>query len=40
MWAERLQAVRASGKDVYAYFLHDDDGGNGVSAERLWDALA
>ena len=39
-WAERLQAVRASGKDVYAYFRHDDDGSNGVSAELLRDALA
>lgn len=39
-WAERLQAVRARGSDVYAYFRHDDDGSNGVAAERLRDALA
>ena len=39
-WAERLQAVRASGKDVYTYFRHDDDGSNGVAAEALRDALA
>ena len=39
-WAERLQAIRASGKDVYAYFRHDDDGSNGVAAESLRDALA
>ena len=32
--------LRASGKDVYAYFRHDDDGSNGVSAEQLRDALA
>jgi uncharacterized protein YecE (DUF72 family) len=38
-WAERLRAVRASGKDVYAYFRHDDDGSNGVAAEQLRDAL-
>jgi uncharacterized protein YecE (DUF72 family) len=39
-WAERLQAVRASGKDVYAYFRHDEDGSNGLAAEALRDALA
>jgi uncharacterized protein YecE (DUF72 family) len=39
-WAERLKGVRDSGKDVYAYFRHDDDGSNGVSAEALRDALA
>ena len=39
-WAERLRAVRASGKDVYTYFRHDDDGSNGVAAEALRDALA
>ena len=39
-WAERLAATRASGKDVYAYFRHDDDGSNGVAAEQLRDALA
>ena len=39
-WARRLGAIRASGKDVYAYFRHDDDGANAVSALRLRDALA
>jgi len=39
-WAERLQAARASGRDVYAYFRHDDDGSNGIAAEALRDALA
>jgi hypothetical protein len=32
--------VRESGKDVYAYFRHDDDGSNGLAAEALRDALA
>jgi uncharacterized protein YecE (DUF72 family) len=39
-WAERLTAVRDAGKDVYAYFRHDDDGSNGLAAEALRDALA
>jgi uncharacterized protein YecE (DUF72 family) len=39
-WADRLQEVLASGKDVYAYFRHDDDGRNATSAMRLRDALA
>jgi len=39
-WAARLRAVLASGKDVYAYFRHDDDGSNALSAMRLRDALA
>ena len=39
-WAARLQAVREAGKDVYAYFRHDDDGSNGLAAEALRDALA
>ena len=39
-WAGRLREVLASGKDVYAYFRHDDDGANAVSAMRLRDALA
>ena len=38
-WAGRLRAVRDSGKDVYAYFRHDDDGSNALSALRLRDAL-
>jgi len=39
-WADRLREVLASGKDVYAYFRHDDDGANALSALRLRDALA
>ena len=39
-WASRLRGVLAAGKDVYAYFRHDDDGSNGLSALRLRDALA
>ncbi len=39
-WAERLRGVMAAGKDVYAYFRHDDDGSNGLSAIRLRNALA
>jgi uncharacterized protein YecE (DUF72 family) len=34
-WAERLRALLESGKDVYAYFRHDEDGSNALSAERL-----
>ena len=29
-----------TGKDVYAYFRHDDTGANALSAERLRDLLA
>ena len=39
-WARRLRMVLARGKDVYAYFRHDDDGANALSAMRLRDALA
>jgi len=39
-WSARLGAVLGSGKDVYAYFRHDDDGSNAVSAMRLRSALA
>jgi uncharacterized protein YecE (DUF72 family) len=39
-WAERLRGIMATGRDVYAYFRHDDDGSNGLSAIRLRDALA
>lgn len=39
-WASRLRGVLTQGKDVYAYFRHDDDGSNGLSALRLRDALA
>ena len=38
-WAERLRGVRGTGKDVYAYFRHDEDGSNALSAIRLRDAL-
>ena len=39
-WAERLRALRDAGRDVYAYFRHDDDGSNALSALRMRDALA
>lgn len=39
-WAERLRAMLEAGKDVYAYFRHDDTGANALSAERLRDLLA
>ncbi len=38
-WARRLQAVLAAGKDVYAYFRHDEDGSNALAALRLREAL-
>ena len=38
-WAERLRGLLTHGRDVYAYFRHDDDGSNGLSAIRLRDAL-
>jgi uncharacterized protein YecE (DUF72 family) len=39
-WAERLRVILDSGKDVYAYFRHDDDGSNALSAERLRRAIS
>ena len=39
-WAQRLRPMLAAGKDVYAYFRHDDTGANALSAERLRDLLA
>jgi uncharacterized protein YecE (DUF72 family) len=39
-WAARLRSMLAAGKDVYAYFRHDDTGANALSAERLRDLLA
>jgi uncharacterized protein YecE (DUF72 family) len=39
-WAARLRPMRDAGKDVYAYFRHDDSGANALSAERLRDLLA
>src|SRR5512142_2370394 len=38
-WAKRLGAIREAGKDVYAYFRHDEDGSNALSAMRLRDLL-
>lgn len=39
-WAGRLRAVMESGKDIYAYFRHDEDGSNALSAERLRRAIS
>ena len=39
-WAARLRAQRDAGRDVYAYFKHDADGSNGLSAMQLRAALA
>jgi uncharacterized protein YecE (DUF72 family) len=39
-WADRLRGLLASGKDVYAYFRHDEDGSNALSAERLRRAIS
>lgn len=39
-WAARLSELREARKDVYAYFRHDEDGSNALSARRLRDALA
>jgi uncharacterized protein YecE (DUF72 family) len=39
-WAARFRPMREAGKDVYAYFRHDDTGANALSAERLRDLLA
>jgi uncharacterized protein YecE (DUF72 family) len=39
-WSERLRSMLEAGKDVYAYFRHDDTGANALSAERLRDRLA
>jgi uncharacterized protein YecE (DUF72 family) len=39
-WAVRLRWMLEAGKDVYAYFRHDDTGENALSAERLRDLLA
>ena len=38
-WAARLRPMLEAGKDVYAYFRHDETGANALSAERLRDAL-
>ncbi len=39
-WAARLRGVLDLGKNVFAYFRHDDDGSNALSALRLREALA
>ena len=39
-WARRMRPMLAAGKDVYAYFRHDEDGANAVSAERLRRAIS
>jgi uncharacterized protein YecE (DUF72 family) len=39
-WASRFHELILAGKDVYAYFRHDDNGANALSAERLRDLLA
>ena len=39
-WAGRLREILAGGKDVYAYFRHDEDGSNALSAERLRRAIS
>jgi uncharacterized protein YecE (DUF72 family) len=39
-WAERLRVILDSGRDVYAYFRHDEDGSNALSAERLRRAIS
>ena len=37
---KRFAMPSPRGSDVYAYFRHDDDGSNALSALRLRDALA
>ena len=39
-WSERFRPMLDAGKDIYAYFRHDDTGANALSAERLRDRLA
>jgi uncharacterized protein YecE (DUF72 family) len=39
-WAARLRGLLDSGKDVYVYFRHDEDGSNALSAERLRRAIS
>jgi uncharacterized protein YecE (DUF72 family) len=39
-WAAAFRSMLDAGKDVYAYFRHDDTGANALSAERLRDLLA
>jgi hypothetical protein len=35
-----MREILDSGKDVYAYFRHDEDGSNALSAERLRRAIS
>ncbi len=39
-WAARMREILGLGKDVYAYFRHDEDGSNALSAERLRRAIS
>jgi uncharacterized protein YecE (DUF72 family) len=39
-WSARMRVLLDSGKDVYAYFRHDEDGSNALSAERLRRAIS
>ena len=39
-WAARLRGLLDRGMDVYAYFRHDEDGSNALSAERLRRAIS
>ena len=40
VWAARMSSMLDAGKDVYAYFRHDEDGANAISAERLRRAIS
>lgn len=40
VWAKRMRTHLDAGKDVYAYFRHDEDGSNALSAERLRRAIS
>lgn len=40
LWAGRCRGLLQQGRDVYAYFRHDDDGSNGIAAEHLRSSLA
>jgi uncharacterized protein YecE (DUF72 family) len=39
-WALRMRDLLDASKDVYAYFRHDEDGSNALSAERLRRAIS
>lgn len=40
LWAGRCRGLLQQGRDVYAYFRHDDGGSNGLAAELLRSSLA